>query len=110
MGKIKRNVSTPKTRTKRAKPNEPTIGELSLPFFEPPCEEPGTNEKKAIMYKCRLCNPVHYQNGTKLGNLGSHMQHRHPDIYHSKIRPLTKETIKNFIECSRNRHRQWTSI
>lgn len=86
---------TPSPR-KRAKPSEPTIGDLSKPFYEPPFEVVVKGIPKEI-YKCRFC-PKEI-NATKPGNLGSHMEHMHPDIYFTKIRPKKKELLSTKRLC-----------
>lgn len=76
---------------KRCKVSEPSIGVLSRPYFEPPYKLEA-NGVLTDWYKCRLC--AKDINGTKLYNLGSHLERKHGDIYFEKIRPRKKEPLE----------------
>lgn len=86
MARSKSVTVTPSPR-KKAKMSKPTIADLSKPFFDAP-RHIVVNGQAKEMYPCRLC--AKEINGSKLANLGSHIEHVHPEIYFTKIRPKKK--------------------
>lgn len=78
---------------KKHKPTTPksSIGSKSKPFFETPSAKQDENGNLRIVYKCKICEKE--INGTKVANLGSHLQSKHSDIYYSKVKLYEKESL-----------------
>lgn len=88
--------------SKKRRRLEPTLGEKAMEYFEYEktivCEK--GNEKK--YYKCLFCKEL--KNGTKEGNLASHLQYCNPSIYSDisggKKNPLPIERLKLLQHCT----------
>lgn len=88
MSSSPRKLASPRKRQRK----EASVGEKSLPFFHPPIKTI-ENGNTVIRYKCKLCLDVCSAiNGTKIGNLDSHLQHKHASTYATLMN--TKEPLQ----------------